>query len=40
MSYKIGKNLICDCCGIIHFLEHHSFASENGKYDPIPEGWT
>ena len=42
MSFKIGKNLICDCCGTIYFLEHHSFSfgSENDKYDPIPEGWT
>lgn len=39
MSFKIGKNLICDCCGMICFLEHHCFASEEHKYDIPPEGW-
>ena len=42
MSYKLGKQLICDCCGATYFLvriDQDSFTSDF-TYEDVPEGWT
>lgn len=43
MSYKLGKQLICDCCGYVHFLariDDSSHEISHPMYEVIPEGWT
>lgn len=40
MSYKIGKNLICDCCGTAIFLANITGFSSETKFECIPDGWT
>lgn len=40
MSYKLGKNLICDACGTIVFLADITGFSHESRYEDIPVGWT
>lgn len=39
MSFKLGKNHICDACGETVFLEHISFSPKPDTYEHPPEGW-
>lgn len=40
MSYKLGKQLTCDCCGNNVFLADITSFSHGREYEDIPEGWT
>lgn len=40
MSYKLGKNLVCDCCGAVIFLETTSEDLCDLKFEDIPHDWT
>ena len=43
MSYRLGKQIICDCCNKRFFLARIEESSPEIKppmYEDIPEGWT
>ena len=41
MSYRLGKQIICDCCNYSCFLARIEEFSPETTYEDIPEeGWT